>query len=70
MGRDFIQLSELFIEVENELLSGAFPRFVHDRSGDIGVQSTLFSLALGGRGHMGCKLLPDLLGIHSVKGVF
>ena len=36
-GRDFIQLSELFIEVENELLSGAFPRFVQDSCGDIGV---------------------------------
>ena len=36
-GRDFIQLSELFIEVENELLSGAFPRFVQDSGSDIGV---------------------------------
>ena len=27
-GRDFIRLSELLIEVENELLSGALPRFV------------------------------------------
>ena len=36
-GRNFIQLSELFIEVENELLSGTFPGFVQDSSGDIGV---------------------------------
>ena len=36
-GRNFIQLSELFIEVENELLSVTFPGFVHDSSGDIGV---------------------------------
>ena len=32
-----MQLSELFIEVKNELLSGAFPGFVQDSSGDIGV---------------------------------
>ena len=36
-GRNFIHLSELFIEVENELLSGTFPGFVQDSSGDIGV---------------------------------
>ena len=36
-GRDFIQLSELLIEVEYELLSGALPRFVQDSGGDIGV---------------------------------
>ena len=36
-GRDSIQLSELLIEVENELLSGAFPIFVQESSGDIGV---------------------------------
>ena len=36
-GRDFIQLSELLIEVENELLSCAFPRFVQDSGSDIGV---------------------------------
>ena len=36
-GRDFIQLSELLIEVEDELLSGALPRFVQDSGGDIGV---------------------------------
>ena len=36
-GGNFIQLSELFIEVENELLSGAFPGFVQDSGGDIGV---------------------------------
>ena len=36
-GRDFIKLSELFNEVENELLSGTFPGFVQDSSGDIGV---------------------------------
>ena len=36
-GRDFIQLSELLIKVENELLSCALPRFVQDSGGDIGV---------------------------------
>ena len=36
-GRDFIKLSELLIEVENELLSGTFPGFVKDSCGDIGV---------------------------------
>ena len=66
-GRDFIQLSELFIEVENELLSGTFPGFVQDCSGDIGVWPTLFSLALGGGSRMGGKFLPDPLGIHIVK---
>ena len=53
--------------MEKELLSGTFPGFVQDSSGDIGVQPTLFSLALGGGGHMGCKFLPDPLGIHIVK---
>ena len=32
-----MQLSELFIELENELLSGTFPGFVQDSGGDIGV---------------------------------
>ena len=36
-GRDFIMLSELFIEVKNELLSGTFPGFVQNRGGHIGV---------------------------------
>ena len=36
-GRDIIQLSELLIEVENELLSFALPRFVQDSGVDIGV---------------------------------
>ena len=66
-GRDFIQLSELLIEVENELLSCAFPRYVQDSAGDIGVYSTLFSLALGGGGHMGGIFLRDPLGIHIIK---
>ena len=45
-GRDFIKLSELFIEVENELLSGTFPGFVQNSGGHIGVYPTFFSLAL------------------------
>ena len=36
-GRDFIQLSELLIEVENELLSCALRGLVQDSGGDIGV---------------------------------
>ena len=36
-GRDFIQLSELLIEVENELLSSTLPRLVQDSGGDIDV---------------------------------
>ena len=32
-----MKLSELFIEVENELLSGTFPGFVQDSGGHIGV---------------------------------
>ena len=36
-GRDFIKLSELFIEVENELLSGTFPGVVQNSGGHIGV---------------------------------
>ena len=36
-GRYFIQLSELFIEVEDKLLSGTQPRFIQDSCGDIGM---------------------------------
>ena len=36
-GRDFIQLSELLIEVEDKLLSGTLPRFIQDSGGDIGM---------------------------------
>ena len=36
-GRDFIQLSELLIEVEDKLLSGTPPRFIQDSCGDIGM---------------------------------
>ena len=36
-GRDFIQLSELLIEVEDTLLSGTLPRFIQDGGGDIGM---------------------------------
>ena len=66
-GRDFIQMSELLIEVEDKLLSGTLPRFIQDSGGDIGMYSTLFSLALGEGGHMGGKFLPDPLGIHIIK---
>ena len=34
-GRDFIQLPELLIEVDDKLLSGTLPRFIHDSWGDI-----------------------------------
>ena len=36
-GRDFIQLSELLIEVEDKLLSGTLPRYIQDSGGDIGM---------------------------------
>ena len=36
-GRDFIQLSELFIEMEDKLLSRTPPRFIQDSCGDIGM---------------------------------
>ena len=36
-GRDFIQLSELLIEVEDKLLSGTLPGFIQDSHGDIGM---------------------------------
>ena len=36
-GRYFNQLSELLIEVEDKLLSGALPRFIQDSCGDIGI---------------------------------
>ena len=36
-GRYFIQLSDVFIEVEDKLFSHTLPRFIQDSSGDIGV---------------------------------
>ena len=35
--RDFIQLSELLLEVEDKLLSDTLPRFIQDSGGDIGL---------------------------------
>ena len=67
-GRYLIQLSELLIEVEDKLLSGTLPRFIQDSCGDLGMKLVLFSLSLGGGGHMACKFLPDSLGIHIIKG--